>query len=170
MTAVPYPPIDYKAPGFDQPGVVVLFGGDHGAGACPCSMKLNFSSPEERKRRGQLNWRCPIIQITSIDCTKDTFELLVNTTMPRIKAQLINLRNCAAFVLYSTRQPMKYKKVFLLPKHLNERDVSMNNGVLTYSILGQQRIINVAPYFNNTDGDVDDNFSFQHLLLVSALR
>jgi len=47
MTAAPYPPIDCKAPGFDQPGIVVLFGGDHGAGACPCSVKLNFSSPEE---------------------------------------------------------------------------------------------------------------------------
>jgi len=90
MTAVPS--LDCGAPGFpDKPGVVVLFGGDHGAGNCPCSMKLNFSSPQQRKERGKLNWRCPTIQIASIECTKDSFELLSNTIMPRIKAQLIDL-------------------------------------------------------------------------------
>jgi len=33
------PILDYGAPGFDsaRPGIVVLFGGDHGASACPCS-------------------------------------------------------------------------------------------------------------------------------------
>ena len=72
-----FSPLGYRAPGFaDKPGIVVLFGGDHGAGACPCSVKLNFSSPQARKERGQLNCRCPATQIASIDCTKDSFELL----------------------------------------------------------------------------------------------
>lgn len=56
MTTVPT--LDYRAPGFDDtaPGIVVLFGGDHGAGACPCSLKINFSSPQERKQRNELNF------------------------------------------------------------------------------------------------------------------
>jgi len=43
------PPLEHKAPGFDTPGAVALFGGDHGQGSMPCSLKLNLSSPEERK-------------------------------------------------------------------------------------------------------------------------
>jgi len=82
--------LDYGAPGFaEKPGIVVLFGGDYGAGNCPCSLKLNFSSPQERKARGELNWRCPTIQIASIECTKDTYELLNSTIMPRIKSQIL---------------------------------------------------------------------------------
>ena len=165
MTAVPYPSLDYVPSGFQLPGIIVLFGGDHGAGACPCSMKLNFSSPEERKRRGQLNWRCPTIQIASIDCTKDTFELLANTIMPRIKSQLINLRNCAAFVLCSTRQPYKHKKAFLSPKTLDASTINVQNGVLAYNVFGQQRTIDLAAHF---DTDADD-FSYQHLVLVKVI-
>ena len=50
------PSLDYKAPGFEEePGITVLFGGDHGAGACPISLKINFSSPQEREERNKLN-------------------------------------------------------------------------------------------------------------------
>jgi len=37
------PTLDYKAPGFPDEGTVALFGRDHGAGVCPCTLKLNFS-------------------------------------------------------------------------------------------------------------------------------
>jgi len=59
---------DCDSPGFENsPGVVVLLGGDHGAGACPCSLKINFSSPQERKTQNNLGWRCRTIQIASIN-------------------------------------------------------------------------------------------------------
>ena len=164
-TAVPYPTLDCNAPGFEEPGIAVLFGGDHGAGACPCSMKLNFSSPQEQKRRGELNWRCPTIQIASTDCSKDTFKSLVNTIMPRVKAQMTDLRNCAAFALCSTRQPKKHKKVFLLPRGLNEREVNVQNGALACTVIGHQRTINVGVCF---DTEADD-FSCQHLMLVKVI-
>jgi len=90
--AVTCDPFDCGAPGFtNKPGIIVLFGGDHGQGACLCSMKLNFSSPQQRKERKELNWRCPTMQIASIDCSKDSFELLLNTVMPSIKSHLMSL-------------------------------------------------------------------------------
>jgi len=111
------PSFDCSAPGFEEsPGTVVLLGGDHGAGACPCHLKLNFSLPEERKSRGELNCRCPMIQIASIDCAKDSFELLGNTVMPKIKEQLGQLQNSSAFVVCSCKQSVKHRKAYLLPK------------------------------------------------------
>jgi len=127
-----HPVLDCGAPGFVEPGVVVLFGGNHGAGRCPCHLKINFSSPQERKRRGDLNWLCPTLLIASIDCSKDTFELLSNTVMPHIKRQLIALRNSCAVVVYSTSQPSKHCKAFLLPKILQKETLMMHNNLLVY--------------------------------------
>ena len=161
------PPIDYRAPGFtDKPGMIVLFGGDHGAGACPCSLKLNFSSPQERKSRGELNWRCPTIQIASIDCAKDTYELLVNTVMPTIKSQLIELRNSAAFLVYSPRQPRKYCKAFLFPKDLEPNSFTVNNEVLSFQIGGQIRTVNLGAHFNTEN---DNEFNYRELRVIKVI-
>ena len=48
------PSLDYLGPGFPQPGVTVLFGGDHGDKNCPISCKLNLSPPSVRKQKN--NW------------------------------------------------------------------------------------------------------------------
>ena len=36
--------------------------------ALPPSLKLNLTSPQERKARGQSNFRCPMLQVALIDC------------------------------------------------------------------------------------------------------
>jgi len=147
------PSLDYDATGFAHPGIIVLFGGDHGAGACPCSLKLNFSSPQERKDRGELNWRCPTIQIASIECSKDSFELLSATVMPRIKRQLTQLRNSSAFVVYSTTNPRKYRKTFILPRLVTQQSMTFANNTLTYMQAGVQKTIDLTPYFNVEEDD-----------------
>jgi len=158
--------LDYYAPGFDNvPGIVVLFGGDHGAGACPCSLKLNLSSPEERKERGELNYRCPTIQIASIECSKDNFELLANAVMPEIKRQLIQLRNSSAFVVYSYRTPRKHRKVFILPQHLTAVSMTLSHNHLSYLEVGVNKTINLVPYFNMED----DDFLFQDLRVTKII-
>ena len=139
------PPLDYGAPGFSLKGVVVLFGGDHGAGACPCSLKLNLSPPEERKERVQLNCRCPTMQIASIDCSKDSFELLSNAVMPKLRVQMIELRNSSAVVVHSLREPKKHNKVFLLPKICNS--VHVINNLLCYRVGHLQRTIDLCECF-----------------------
>jgi len=150
------PSLDYSAPGFDNsPGVVVLFGGDHGAGACPCHLKLNFASPEVRKLRGELNCRCPTTQIASIDCTKDTFELLSNTVMPRLKSQLIELRNSCALVVCSYKSPEKYRKAFLLPKNSSWNNIVFHDNQLTFQVGANVRTIVLGGYFDFEADDLD---------------
>ena len=149
------PLLDYNAPGFDDsPGIVVLFGGDHGAGACPCHLKLNFSSPEERKLRGELNYHCPTIQIASIDCTKDSLELLSNTAMPRLKQQLVQLRNSSAIVVYSYKEPVKYRKAFLVPKNCALNNMVFENNNLRYQTGANERTILLSEYFDFTADDL----------------
>ena len=158
--------LDYYAPGFiDKPGIIVLFGGDHGAGACPCSMKLNFSSPQQRKERGELNWRCPTIQIASIDCSKDSFELLANTVMPAIKSQLIQLRSMSAYIVYCHRRPHHFRKAFLWPNNVDPRSVQITDTTLTYQVGVQHHSINLQGYF-----DADENdFSFADLRVTKVI-
>ena len=146
------PSLDYRAPGFDVncPGIVVLFGGDHGAGACPCSMKLNFASPQERKQRGELNYMCPTIQIASIDCSTDSFELLSNTVMPRIKQQLIDLRNSCAIVVHCGKEPRKHHKAMLIPKTFNRNTIRLRGHLLIYDVGGIERAIDLQDYFDES--------------------
>jgi len=127
--------LDYNPPGFENsPGIVVLFGGDHGASAMPCHLKLNFASPQERKARGELNYNCPTIQIASIDCSKDSFELLSNTLMPTLKQQMTQLRNSSSFVIYSYKKPGKYRKTFLLPKDCSWHNMLFHDNQMSFQV------------------------------------
>ena len=152
------PSLDYGAPGFNinSPGIVVLFGGDHGAGACPCSLKLNFSSPEERKARGELNWRCPTMQIASIDCSKDSFELLSNTVMPRLRRQLIDLKDSCAIVVYCRKEPRALRKAILVPKTFERASTCINTHFLIYQVGAEERSIDLHNYFDNDAASFDD--------------
>jgi len=148
--------LDHLAPGFEtSPGVTVLFGGDHGAGSCPCSLKINFSSPQERKERGDLSYRCPTIQIASIDCTKDSFELLSNTVMPRLREQLHSLRNSCALVAYSAQHPSKLNKAFLIPKTFCRQSIRIQHNLLKYRVGGEERTIDLNACFA-----MENNHSF----------
>jgi len=145
------PNVDYGAPGFDEEGVMVLFGGDHGAGACPCMLKLNFSSPVERKNWKELNYWCPTVQIASIDCSKDSFELLSNTIMPMIRTQLIQLRESCVTLVYSARTPSIYRKAFLVPKTFVSNSVTVHHNLLSCGVGIEQRSIDLSAYFNVED-------------------
>jgi len=159
-----FPALDYGAPGFDSPGIVVLFGGDHGAGRCPCHLKINFTSPQERKLRGDINWLCPSVLIASIDCSKDTFELLSNTVMPQIKRQMVELRNSCAVVVYSVNQPAKNRKAFLLPKNLQKDTLVIQEEQLLYRVGMVDRSINLRPFFR-----IDEDPTLAGSLLVKIV-
>jgi hypothetical protein len=99
-----YPPlIDYKASRFDKAGVTVLFGGDHGDQNCPISCKLNMSPPEQRKELKKLGYQCPFITFASVQCSTDSYSLMNNTVMPRIKEQLKELKGSSIIVVYHTK-------------------------------------------------------------------
>lgn len=152
----------------NKPGIVVLFGGDHGKGSCPCCIKLNLTSPQERKARNELNYGCPTLQIASIDCSKDSYELLSKTVMPKIKSQLMQLQHSAAFVVYSYGHPGKYRKAFILPKLLSPADISMTNEVLCFNLGGQIKTMELRVHFD-TEFDVDEDFSFDDLRVIRVM-
>ena len=161
--------LDYGAPGFiNSPGVVVLFSGDHGAGACPITLKLNLSSPQERKERGELNFRCPTLQIASIDCSKDSFELLTNAAMPRVKEQMAQLRDSCALVVFSVKEPRNYRKVFLIPKQHDVNSIYINNNQLRYRVGPNQRSIDLDAYFDSSDdGTIVPYHDFRVTTIIS---
>ena len=150
------PLLDYPAPGFDVAGIVALFGGDHGAGSCPCHLKINFSSPQVRKERGELNCRCPTVQIASIQCSKDSFESLSHTVMPKTKQQLIELRNSCACVVCSVKSPGKCRKAFLLPKNCDRQNMLINDKTLCYQTGIHQRTIDLRTHFAAEDVASED--------------
>ena len=112
----PLLPFDYKSPvSTDSPGINVLFGGDHGDIAFRHHMKLQLSSPQIRKERRLLSYRCPEVQIGFIQCRKDAYEVLVNTIVKPIRRSLQELRTSSLIVVHSTRQRGVVKSI-MCPK------------------------------------------------------
>jgi hypothetical protein len=96
---ISFPTIDYETPGFER-GVTVLYGGDHGNEHCPISCKLNLTSPAVRKEKKELGYHCPLFQFASVKCTKETYELMKSTVMPKVKEQIIQVRNSSVVTIY----------------------------------------------------------------------
>ena len=152
------PTIDYNAAGFSRPGVVVIIGGDHGDKACPISLKMNLVAPQIRKQRRELNLHCPTIQVASVDCSKDTLELLQNTVMPSIRSQLIQLQQSSVVVVYNCRNPYEFKS-YCVVKGMAlasiqfatmNRNTADESHTMTYqSGGGYNNVVNMTSYFKN---------------------
>jgi hypothetical protein len=110
------PSLDYEQPGCVGGGLVVLFGGDHGDKACPISVKLNLQSPKVRKELRQLNEQCPTLPIASINCSKDTYEILQRTVMPQVRIDINELRGSSVVAVYDTTSPRDRFKCCAVPK------------------------------------------------------
>jgi hypothetical protein len=99
------PSIDYQGDGFESVGVTVLFGGVHGDKHHPISCKINLCPPAKRKNMKQLGYQCPTIQFASVECSKDSYELMNNTVMPMVKEQLIKLKKSSIVTVYHIKKP-----------------------------------------------------------------
>jgi hypothetical protein len=143
------PCLDY-ANGFDTKGVTVLFGGDHGDNHCPINCKLNLSPPEERKKRQDLGYQCPVVCFASVACSKDVFELIIaSTAMPTVKEQLqelqrstlitiyhkLNMNGC--FRSYIVPSTIQFETVAFLPQTNNTDDGSIKK-CMTFAYHGGQ--------------------------------
>jgi len=119
------PTIDYDAPGFTEPGVAAIFGGDHGDKAFPFSVKLNLTSPQQRKESKKLNDQCPTVPIASIDCSKDTHTTLENTIMPQIRNEIAQLKRSLVLVVYDKDNVKECFHSYIVPKTINITSVSV---------------------------------------------
>jgi hypothetical protein len=149
------PCIDYKADGFDNAGITVLFGGDHGDKHCPISVKLNLSSPEERKHKDQLSYQCPVVQFASVQCTKDAYDLMNTTVMPTVKQQLLKLQESAIVTVYSV---VDHRNVF--------RSFTVPSSIRPGSMAFQQQ--QPDPVTNNQQTSI--NMTFAYGIDAAALR
>ena len=106
-----------------------------------------------------MNCRCPIVQIASIDCSKDSFEPLSNAVMPRIKEQMTQLNNSSAFVVHSAKNPKQHRKAFLFPNILGPSSFDISNNLLSYDMQGRTITIDLSLCFDVTEED----FSYRDL-------
>jgi hypothetical protein len=109
------PVLDYVGDGFVNPGVTVLFGGDHGDKHCPISCKISLSPPSIRKEKKQLSYQCPIAVFASVECSKDAYDLLNSTVMPRIKSQLTKLKESLIVTVYHRTNKTKVFRSYRVP-------------------------------------------------------
>jgi hypothetical protein len=122
------PIIDYRADGFDRPGVTVLFGGDHGDQHCPISCKLNLTAPQVRKDKNILGYHCPLLTFASVQCTKDAYDLMNSTVMPMIKQQLVDLKASAIITVYHQRNTTKIFRSYTVPSTILAHTVAFRQG------------------------------------------
>jgi hypothetical protein len=118
------PVIDYKADGFDKAGITILFGGDHGDKHCPISCKLNLSPPIVRKEKKQLSYQCPVVTFASVQCTKDAYDLMDSTVMPKIKQQLIDLKKSSVVVVYHKKNITTNFRSYIVPSSIRPTTIA----------------------------------------------
>ena len=123
------PILDYVGDGFENPGVTVLFGGDHGDKHCPISCKLNLSPPAVRKGKGQLGYQCPVIVFASVQCTKDAYDLMDNTVMPKVKEQLTKLKQSSVVTVYHRQNVKKAFRSYMVPSTIRPETIGFLQGI-----------------------------------------
>jgi hypothetical protein len=117
--------LDYNGGGFDKPGVTVLFGGDHGGKHCPISFnKINLSSPQQRKNTSLLSHHCPLVTFASVQCTKDSYDLMDSTVMPMIKEQLLKLKTSCLLVVCHKNNRTKSFRSYIVPCSIHPATVA----------------------------------------------
>jgi hypothetical protein len=121
--------LDYCAPS-NEKGITILLGGDHGDRYFPFHAKIHLTSPMERKKRRNLSYECPIVQITCCECAKDKYIVLNETVMPRLESNIAKVQASCAIILYDGTDIKAPRKVYLVPKGINVNTVTLLDGGL----------------------------------------
>jgi hypothetical protein len=75
-------------------------------------------APEERKRREELSYQCPVICFASVQCSKDAYDLMDKTVMPTIKLQLLELQRSSLVTVYHTRNMRQCFRSYMVPSSI----------------------------------------------------
>ncbi len=84
----------------------------------------------ERKKRRDLSYECPIVQIACCKCAKDKYIVLKETVMPRLESDIAKVQASCAIVLYNGTDIKGPRKVYLVPKGINANTVTFLDGGL----------------------------------------
>jgi hypothetical protein len=112
------PCVDYDLPGDSSRGITCIAGGDHGDVAFRFHWLFQFTSPEYRKKRRDISYGCPIVQVGFVECKKDKFEVMEKTIMKRIDEERLRMVGSGVVVIYPLAD-LKQNQCFLVPKEID---------------------------------------------------
>jgi hypothetical protein len=149
------PTLDYLSPGLPD-GCTMLLGGDHGDHCFRFHAKMHFSSPQERKHRKDLSYRCPMIQIAHMDCAKDRYDLLAETIIPKLNVIVVH-----------DKTNLEQRKSYLVPDTIDMDSIVLTlQNKLVYRIDGSDEQVEEdvdlwedSSYFNLTATKVISNWN-----------
>jgi hypothetical protein len=84
----------------------------------------------ERKKRRDLSYEYPIVQIACCECAKDKYIILKETAMPRLESNIAKVQASCALVLYNGTDIKGPRKVYPKPKGINVNTVTFLDGGL----------------------------------------
>ena len=103
-----------KTPAMDFPETVeIVVGMDHGQGSLRAFAKLLLTSKEERKKRGDLSYGCPIVKIAHVQCKKDTYRIIKNTLITTLQDSITHLRGSRCVIVCDKQR--RHVQTFLVP-------------------------------------------------------
>jgi hypothetical protein len=82
-----------------------------------------MSPQQERKRREQLGYQCPLITFASVQCSNDQFDPMDNTVMPLIEKQLKELQDCSVIVVYQATNVSGCFQSYMVPSSIRRSTV-----------------------------------------------
>jgi hypothetical protein len=138
--------LDYVGDGFVNPGVTVLFGGDHGDKHCPISCKINLSPLSIQKDKKQLSYQCPIVVFASVECSKDVYNLMNSTVIPRIKSQLTELKESSIVTVYHQTNKTKVFRSYRVPSSIWAGTI----GFIESRTEGSDKVVLQMTFFHGT--------------------
>ena len=123
--------LDYD--NWGSPGILVLFGGDHGGGRFRFHAKIHLSSPQERKQWGDLSRGCPLTPMCNLECAKDTHGLLSETVAGPISRDVGMVINSSCYLLSNTAKGTEFCKAYLLPVDACKVEICRDRTSFKYS-------------------------------------
>jgi hypothetical protein len=135
--------LDYDHLG--SPGILVLFGGDHGGGQFRFHAKIHLSSPQERKERGDLSHGCPLTPMCNLECAKDTHGLLSSTVMKTLSADIGKVITSSCYVLFNSSKGTDHCKAYLLPIDTDKVEPSTDGKSFKYTRISTSNDFTVVP-------------------------
>jgi hypothetical protein len=127
--------LDYQPKGLNCAGINVLFGGDHGDKYFRMFCRLQLTSPELRKQKGDMSYGCPQLMIGNIECKKDHYELLYDTIMPTIDLALGRMKESSVIMLFN-KEDASACKAFMVPKTIIMHTVHVVGNSMRYKCQG----------------------------------
>jgi hypothetical protein len=167
------PVLDYHPAGMDEPGINLMWGGDHGKGFFRMFEGLQLTSSEYRVEEGDMSKGCPQLQVAAMLCKKDTYEVLRDTVMPKINKAIKELKKSSMLYIYDVRNPATKCKAFIVPKSIDVESVSIaEDGRVSYCFENKnnERVTRVHELPESRKPNPGEHHFYKSKIVISAFQ